>query len=219
MLPVQSFQDALGAIGGRTEASAYPAYLAVQYFFNYCNVVGIACAVLMGTGMIARERESGTIEFLLSRPISRSRVLWGKYWVIAVAIIVPIFASSLTIVPLSWMIGQDIEVSRLLLASLHASIFVLSFLSMTVWFSAMFKAQVHVAFAIGGVIVVQASVYFIKFARDFSLFRLADFDTYGPILAGNGNWERMFWGVHVWLLAGIVLFYVLADRQLRRLDV
>ncbi|PIE25590.1 MAG: hypothetical protein CSA62_00860 [Planctomycetota bacterium] len=219
-LPEPSFKEALQALGQSSESSAYAAYLAAQYYMNNCNVVGIACAVLMGTGAISRERESGTLEFLLSRPVSRASVLWNKYWVIAAAIVVPIFLSSLSIFPLSlWLVDMKVPIDRLLLASAHSSIFVLSFLSMTIWFSALFKAQVHVAFAIGGVIVVQASTFFIKGVRDFSIFQFADFFTYGPIMAGNGNWSRLFWGSEIWLVMGCLFFYALAAQRLRRVDV
>jgi ABC-type transport system involved in multi-copper enzyme maturation permease subunit len=47
---------------------AYSSWVALMLFLRSGNLVGIAAAVLLGTGVFARERENQTFEFLLSRP-------------------------------------------------------------------------------------------------------------------------------------------------------
>ena len=79
--------------------AAYGAYMAIQMYFKAINIIGVACACLFGTALIARERENQTLEFLLSRPVSRSRALFAKFAVCSAAIVVPIFITSWTAIP------------------------------------------------------------------------------------------------------------------------
>ena len=198
--------------------AAYRAYMAVQMFFKGSNITGIACAVLIGTGLIARERENGTLEFLLARPVSRGHVLWSKFWVSALAVTVPIFVTSWTAIPLSWTIEEQLPFWEVTLASIQASAFVLAFLALTMLFSVIFKTQVHVAFVAGAAIVLQVALYFIQEIRVASVFRLSDFDVYGPILAGNASTGNVLLGNTVWLVLATVLAYALARRLFLRSD-
>ena len=200
------------------EGFAFRSYMAVQMFFKGVNVAGIACSVLLGTALVARERENQTLEFLLARPISRARILWSKYWVTAVAILIPIYLSSWSAIPLARHIGWNLPFAEVTLGAFHSSIFVLLFLTFTTLFSVLCRNQVHVAFIVGGFTIVQVSVYFIQTIRVASLFRLSDFDVYGPILAGNVYFGQLFWDKTVWLLVVVVLLYATTDRIFRRAD-
>ncbi|MFQ5506251.1 MAG: ABC transporter permease, partial [Planctomycetota bacterium] len=202
-----------------------------QQFFKGVNVVGIACAVLLGTSTVARERESGTLELLLSRPISRGGILWSKAWVLGVCLVVPIYLSSLSIIPLSkWVSSLEIEPSatdlvmnvpapELLMASTHASLFVLLFLAGAIVFSVMFRTQMHVAFVVGGLIVLEVGIYFIQVLRHGSIFMLADHDIYAPIMAGNVQWKSLFLGTGIWIALSVVLLYGLAHWRFKRMDI
>jgi len=83
--------------------------------------------------------------------------------------------------------------------------------------------QAHVAFWVGGTVVLQIGIYLIPRWRPWSLFRLSDFDWYGPLLAGNIGLDGMFDPIHgaghsTWMVLAIALFYGLAWRALRRLE-
>jgi ABC-type transport system involved in multi-copper enzyme maturation permease subunit len=217
-MPAEFLKRMMRAIQSPDEAYAYPAYLATQQWFKGCNIVGIACAVLMGTGAIARERESSTLEFLMSRPIGRGRILWGKAWVMGLCVVVPIFLTSLSAIPLSWMIGRDLALGPTLHASLHASLFVLDFLALTLLLSCLIPTQVHVAFAVGGFIVAQVGLYFLQVLRAGSLFRLSDFEVYGPILAGNVSWSGPFLWMEVLMASAAIALYLTAHWTFGRRD-
>jgi ABC-type transport system involved in multi-copper enzyme maturation permease subunit len=210
-------------ISNRNEDIAYLNWMAVMLFFRSVNLAGIAASVLFGTALFAREREASTLEFLLARPVSRARILWSKSWPTALCVVLPIFVANLTAIPWSWRIGIDLPLQPLLLASVHGAMFVLCILAATTWVSVLCRAQAHVAFWIGGVTVVQIGLYLTQRLRRISLFRLSDFEWYGPILTGNTGVREMFDPIHgagltTWLLAAIVLFYALALRALQRLE-
>ena len=217
-VPMQMIQDMVTAMTNRNPDLAYRAYMAVQIFFKGTNVVGIACAVLLGTGLIARERENHTLEFLLARPIGRSRLLWAKTWPIALCLVVPIFLTSWTAIPLSWCIGLDLPFRELTMCCFYSSLFVLVFFALTLLASVVCRTQVHVAFVVGVFVILQLGLLFLPTIHVASLFHLSDFQVYGPMLAGTVRFTKLMASHGVWLIATIIALYFAADRALRRIE-
>lgn len=218
MIPAQFMQDIFTAISDPNQTMAYNAYMAVQLFFKGSNIVALAFGVLLGTGIVARERENQTLEFLLARPISRSRVLRSKYLVVAATMLIPIYLTSLSAVPLSWCVDERLDPWRVLAASTHAASFALLFLSATTVVSVVCRNQVHVAAVVGAFIVIQVVLFFVQVIRAASVFRLADFDVFGPLMMGHNTFPGVFFGNTIWLLVGSALLFGLADWLFRRLD-
>ncbi|MCA8971856.1 MAG: ABC transporter permease subunit [Planctomycetes bacterium] len=203
--------------------SGFPAYVTVQQFFKGINIAGIACAVLIGTGSISGERENGTLDMLLSRPISRSRILFHKWWVLALCVMVPVYLSSATIPWMElWIDPKTIEnrcsFGGLMHASWRASLFCLFFLTLTMLFSVFLREQVKVAFAIGGIIVLQVGMFFVQVLRHYSIFRLSDYDVYWPMMIGNRDFARTFWGEDIWLIVAIGALYGATWWRFRKMD-
>jgi len=198
--------------------SPYQAYISIQMFFKGINIVGIATACLFGTAVIARERESHTLEGLLSRPWSRSRILFSKFGVLATAIVVPIFLTSWTAIPLSWMIDEELSLTRITMGAAHAAAFCIMFLALTTAFSVRLRSQVDVAFVVGAIIVFQVCIYFIPEVRVLSLFRLSDYDVYWPILAGSSGIAEHRTLQAIWLALAALVLYGLADRLFQRAE-
>lgn len=209
------------AVSGDNEQVAYLNWCAAMLLFRSCNLVGTAAAVLIGTGLFARERENNTLEWLLARPVSRGRILWQKVWPSALFVTVPIFLVNASAIPWSWTLELDLPRWELFLGSLHAATFALAFLLMTTWMSIVLRVQAHVAAVVGAFAILQIGAYLTQRVRPFSLFRLVDFDWYGPVLAGNTPAWQMFdpirsHGFTTYLLLACAVFYFLALRALRR---
>lgn len=218
MMPAEFLKRMTAAFMGPNDETAYRAYMAVQMFFKGVNIMAVAAAVLLGTGLIARERENQTLEFLLARPVSRSRILWSKFWVTALVVVVPIFLTSWTAIPLSRVpsVDQSLSFAAITLCCVHASAFALAVLALTTFVSVLARAQVVTAFWIGAFIVLQVAVYFVQEIRVVSLFRLSDFEIYGPIMADNVVAKELLLGTTSWLVAAAALTYLAADRAFRR---
>jgi ABC-2 type transport system permease protein len=218
LLPAEFLRNIFRQVMSPDDDGAFLAYMAVQLFFKGVNVVGVAGAVLMGTGLVARERENQTLEFLLARPVSRSRILAAKFGVVAACLVVPIFLTSWSAIPLSAIpsVDHDLPFDRVTLAAFHNACFVLLVLAGTTLCSVLSRTQVHTAFWIGAVIVAQVAIYFVQEIRKVSLFRLSDFDVYGPVMAGNVGFTRLFLDGTAWVLGGAALLYFAADRAFRR---
>lgn len=212
-----------GAISDRDGDAAYVNFCAVMLFFRSANLVGTATSVLIGTGLFAREREANTFEFLLARPVSRSSLLWQKYWPCVVVVTVPMFVVNATALPWSWSIDYDLPVWELLLATVHAAVFAVAFLTLTMFVSIVVRVQAHVAAIVGAFAVVQIGMYLTQRIRPYSLFRLVDFDWYGPIMIGNTPAWQMFDpiqgpGFTTYLILATVLLYYLSLRALQRAE-
>ncbi len=210
-------------ISDKSEQVAYLNWCAVMLFFRSTNLVGVAAAVLFGTGLFAREREAQTFEFLLTRPVSRGRILWAKSWPCALCVVLPIFLVNFSAIYWSRWIELDLPAWELFLGSVHAACFLLAFLALTTWISVLCRVQAHVASWVGALAVVQIGVYLTQRIRSYSLFRLADFEWYAPILSGNTPAWQMFDpirgpGFTTWLLVAAALFYGLAWHALRRAE-
>lgn len=222
-LPFDFAQRIGTGISDPQEEIAYRNWIAVMLFFRSVNLLGIAASVLMGTALFARERETQTFEFLLTRAVSRRRILWQKSWPTALAVAVPIFAVNWTAIWWSRSIELDLPFWPLTLACVHGSLFVLAVLALTTFVSVLCRVQAHVAFWVGGIVVLQIGIYLIPRFRQWSLFRLSDFDWYGPILAGNVGVADMFdpiggAGYSTYALLTIVGCYALAWRAIERLE-
>ena len=153
--------------------------------------------------------------------MSRSSILWQKLWPSLLVVIVPVFLVNASAVPWSWTIELDLPWWELFLGSMHAAIFGAAMLLMTTWASIALRVQAHVAAVVGAFVVFQLGVYMTQRIRPYSLFRLVDFDWYGPILCGNTPAWQMFDPIHgpgytTYLLAACAVFYALSWRALRR---
>lgn len=211
------------AVSNSNEQIAYTNWCATMLLFRSCNLVATAAAVLIGTGLFARERENNTLEFLLARPVSRGSILFQKLWPSALIVTLPIFLVNATAIPWSWTMDLYLPVWELFLGSMHAAVFALTVLLLTSWASIALRVQAHVAAAVGAFIVLQLGVYMTQRIRPYSLFRLVDFDWYGPILCGNTPAWQMFDPINgpgntTYLLVASVVLYFLSWRALRRTE-
>lgn len=217
-IPFDFFKRAVDGMRHRDMDTAFLNYMALQMFFKGVNVAGIACAVLLCTGLIARERENATLEFLMGRPVSRARILWSKSWVTVLCLVVPVFLTSWSAIGWSDRIGFHLPLAEVTLASAHSAAFVLLVAALTVLFSVFCRVQAHVAFWVGGIVILELAIFFIPDIRHFSVFRLSDFDVYGPVMVGNLTLRKLFWSKTVWLLLGAAAVYGIALQVFRRSD-
>jgi ABC-2 type transport system permease protein len=211
LLPADFMKRWVADVMSRDVDVAYGAYVAIQ-------IVGLACACLFGTALIARERENRTLELLLSRPVSRSRILLAKFAVCSAAIVVPIFATSWSAIPLSWAIDENLAFWPVTLGAAYASAYCLVFLALTGAFSVRLRTQIGVAFVVGAVVIFQVGLYFVPQVRAYSVFRLSDYDVYSPILAGNVSASSLLFGNGGALLLALAVTYCIADRLFQRAE-
>jgi ABC-2 type transport system permease protein len=164
----------------------YSSYAAGQQFFKNVNMLGSIFAILFATSAIARESERGTLELLLSRPVSRTRIILVKFSVSALGIALPIFLSSILIIPMSSLfIGESVSLKPLLLCSLHATLVIWFVLGYSFLLSVLIDDQIKVAAAGLSIFVFMMLLLVFKEVEQFSLYYYSHIYVYRDIFLGK----------------------------------
>jgi ABC-2 type transport system permease protein len=160
------------------EAKGVSAYVLSQHFFKGCNVLGCAVAALIGSAAIAGEAHRGTMEILLMRPLSRRRILMERWLLGGAQITLPVFLTTLTVPLLLSQVDEAMTLGPLLLCAVHQSLFLLAIYSITFLLSTMGRAPLQIAFGMLVFAIFNFSIYMVKTVTHWSLFRLADMETF-----------------------------------------
>lgn len=205
--------DALRQLVAGIDEFGYWAYFCVQQFFKGCGLFGAAAAALFGSGLIAREADQKTAEFLLSRPVSRRRILLVRFATVAVLLVAPVFLSSLLGWGLSAVVDEPLALGGVLAAAAYLSVFLLFLLAFCVWLSAGLEHQLHAGMILIGLVLLQFALYLVKGLGDYTLFALIDVPTLAAI--GRGAFP---WFATAAFAAGAAGFLLLALRRFARSD-
>ncbi len=179
-------------------------YVAMQHFFKGCNTLGAAAAILFAVGAVAGEAQRGTLEIVLARPLTRRRILLERWTSGAVAIAVPVFATTATLPWLLAQVGETLRLAPLMLCAVHQTLLLLAFYAVTFFLSSVGRHPVRIAFAMLCFCTLQFALYFVKQATDWSLYRIADVEVFQAIVRQGA----LDWRLCAPLLAVVVLALV-----------
>ncbi|MDF1800483.1 MAG: ABC transporter permease subunit [Planctomycetota bacterium] len=185
------------------------AYVLGQHFFKGCNVLGCAAATLFAAGAIAGEANRGTLEILLARPISRRRLLLERWATGAVQVVLPIFLTTLTVPMLLARVDESVQFWPLMWCAAHQGLFLLSIYAVTFLMSTMGRTPLRITFVVLLLSIFQFSIYMVKTVTHYSLFRLADIQTFREVYstAGpHGTWWLFLGVIGLCLVASLAIF-------------
>ncbi len=186
MAPIAALKGMLDQIG----AAGVSAYVNGQHFFKGCNTVGALAAVIFAMGAVAGEAHRGTLEIWLARPVSRRRLLVERYVGGALAVIVPVFLTTLTIPWLLAHVDAEMQFGPLILCAAHQSFLLLAIYSVTFFFSCLSSSPITIAFGMLLFTVLQFALYLIQVLTHWSIFRLTDIDVFARIGATHAlDWK------------------------------
>jgi ABC-type transport system involved in multi-copper enzyme maturation permease subunit len=168
------------------------AYVVGQHFFKGCNTLGIAAAVLFANGAVAGEAQRGTLEIWLARPLSRKRILTERWLSGALAVALPIFATTATIPLLLHQVQEDLAFRPLLLCAAQESALLLAIYSLTFLCSSVGRSPGGIAFGVLFLMIFQFAVYLVERVTHASLFRLTDVPRFMAIFEGGSLELRFF---------------------------
>ncbi|HEX9793025.1 MAG TPA: ABC transporter permease subunit [Planctomycetota bacterium] len=185
------------------EQEGYWPYFVVQQFFKGCSLFGLAAAALIGSGMVAREADQNTAEFLLSRPVSRRRVLLVRWAVGVVMLAVPVFLSSIAGWAVSVAIDEKVSFVATMICAAYLSLFLMTLFSFTAWMSAGATHQLRPGVTLVGITLLMFALYLVKVANKLSIFMMVDHEVLVPIRDGIYPWGR----AAIFVIASGVLLY------------
>lgn len=204
---LEAYPPELFAFFGGIEDMFSPQGYFHTYLFSYMPIVLGIYVVLAGSGLLAGDEESGTLDLVLSYPISRAGLFAGRtlaFGAILFSILLIIWLGIIAFIP-----SSALEVDALSLAYPHLSAFAVMFLygAMALFFSMLLPSRSMAAMITGLVLVAN---YFIDSLSnlDESLQSIA---RYLPLHYYQGGlaMEEMNWSWFIGLVtAGLVLTFL-----------
>lgn len=211
-------ESTLQFIGGSADFFSPVGFLNSQIFFIMLPLLLGVLAIGLGSSLLAKEEQDGTIETLLSRPVSRNKLLFSKA-IAGVYILawVTLIAMATTIVT-AQLVGLDVSAMRILQSTVVCFLLTLSFGAIAFGFTAIGRARgvsmgVATTVALGGYIVSSLSntVEWLKVPA-----KVLPFTYYQPeaLLRGTHDWANI-----IFFAAIITAVGILAWLSFRRRDI
>jgi len=194
-------------------------FLNSQLYYITLPILQIILAVNLGSGLLAKDEQEHTLELLLSRPISRSKVLIGKALAGLSIMLVTTVAATLVVIVLAPAIKLNIGIGPLILTNIFSMLFSLSFGVIAFGFSASHVnlRRAASAFAVflgfGGYLITSLSGlthYLINPAK------VTPYHYYDPTTLLNGRVNK---GLAIYLIGSFGLSMLLAWLTFRRRDI
>jgi ABC-2 type transport system permease protein len=210
--------EAVQALLGSDLSYATAAGFVSAEFFSWIPILLIVYAVIQGTGAIAGEESSGTIDLLMAQPLARSAMVFQKC--------AAVLAGSVLIVSLGYLgfaltipfVTIEISIGDAAIASANMLPITILYFAFALWLGAVAPNR---AYASGGAIALGTAGYFANTiaagVNALSWLRYASpFYYYGaglPLVKGI-DWP------HVSILLGVAaLFIALTVRSFQRRDI
>src|SRR3990167_2383408 len=102
-------------------------YLSGQIFYLMLPLLIGALAIAAGSSLIGREEREGTLELLLARPISRTRLMLAKASVGLIIVVIVGFVAAIATAIMAKLVGLAVPFDNILLAGVAATALGLSF--------------------------------------------------------------------------------------------
>jgi ABC-2 type transport system permease protein len=128
-----------------------------QYLKNGTQF-GILLALLMGMGSVSLEKDKGTAALMLSKPLSRGAFLWAKFAALAITFGIGIAISGAAGYLYTWIIFESLEIGAWVGMNLLLYLFLLVFLSITLFSSTLTSSQVLSGGAAFGLMLILSSL-------------------------------------------------------------
>jgi ABC-2 type transport system permease protein len=214
---LESYPKEFIAFFGDFESFATPSgYLSIE-FFSYMPLIMGIFAVLMGSGLLASDEESGRLDLIMAHPVSRTVLYSGR--------VAAFVAATLAILTLAWaglavpaeMGTIDVSWHEMLLPFLSLLAALLFFGTLAVLLSQVLPSR-RMAAMVDGLLLV-ASYFMTALARiNADLQPLADFSPLEYYQGGEAiDGLNLTW--FLGLLAGALLFAILGWWRFQRRDI
>jgi ABC-2 type transport system permease protein len=127
---IKNYPEALKnfvGFGGNLDIASGAGYLGAEVFSFWAPIVLVAVTIAAGSSAIAGEEERGTLDLLLSLPLSRSRCLLEKLAALVCEALALAFVLWLLLIVANYTSGMGLSPGRLAAAVLGVLLFALDF--------------------------------------------------------------------------------------------
>jgi ABC-2 type transport system permease protein len=200
----ESFMKAFGIDSATSMFSSLENYLSTEMFSFFWPILMIVVAVSLAGYAIAGDVDKGTIELVLSQPISRVRLFISRYLAGAVGLVSFSLISVFSVIPWAELHNIDYDLKKFSVLAVGCTLFSLAVFGLAMLVSSLASDKGKVGMITGGTIALmyvlniiaglQENLGNLKYASFFYYYR-------GETLLGKG--EFVEWSVVV--LAGFAL--------------
>jgi ABC-2 type transport system permease protein len=124
---MESAPEAVVAFTGTTDISSPVGYLNSQFFFLMFPILLTILAIGIGSDALAGEEGRGTLDLLLSAPLTRTRVLLEKYAMLVLAVALEALALYAVTALSALAVGMDLDFFKLAQATFSLLLLALGF--------------------------------------------------------------------------------------------
>lgn len=194
--------DSTLALFGGTDFFSPVGYLNSQVIYLMLPLLLSILGIGLGSSLIGREESEGTLELLLARPVSRTRLLFAKALAGTAILAVVTTLGSLVTIVLAKAVNIGVPVSYIIAACFACFMLVLAFSSLAFLLSATGRGRaaalgVAVVYSLGGYIIgsLAGTVHWLKnpsYIFPYHYYNSAE------ILRGNFSWSSIvFFGLFI----------------------
>lgn len=193
-------------------------YLSSQIFYFMLPMLLGILAIALGTSLIGKEEREGTIELILSRQISRTKLLVAKAIVGVVIVVVAGVVGVATTAIMAKAVSLAVPTNRIILAGLVSTLLALSFGAVAFAITMLGRARVasigiSTLYALGGYILVSlaGAATWLKWpSRAFPFYYYRP----GAILEGRYEWLNVLFMLAVIGGAAIISWVAFRRRDI-----
>lgn len=209
---------AVQLFGGSTDFFSPIGFLNSQIFFLMLPLLLGVLAIGLGSSLLAQEEQNLSIESLLARPISRSKLLAAKSLVGVIILLIVTVAGLLVTLVTSKIVRLEVPAHLIILATINCFLLTLSFGAIAYVITTLGKARgasigVATLVALGGYLVssLAGTVSWLKIPSNFF-----PFDYYKPeaILRETYNWANSLFFVAIIVACGLISWIAFRRRDL-----
>lgn len=193
-------------------------YLSSQVFYLMLPMLLGILSISLGSSLIGKEEREGTIELLLSRPISRSKLLIAKALTGIIIVLIASGAGILTAILMTRIVDLQVSSTNILVAGLSCFIISLCFGGVAFMFSSFGKARsasigIATLVALGGYIIasltdVASWLKYPSYGLPFYYYRP------GSILKGDFGWQNILLLLTITVIFGIISWISFRKRDI-----
>lgn len=160
----EAFLEAFGI--SETGFAGFESYMSTEHFSFVWPILIIILIISFAGSSLSREIEKGTMEILLSLPISRLKIFFGKYLAGLSGLVIFTLFSVLSIIPLAQAYHIEYAAGRYFTMSLLGFLFGMAVFSISMLISAIFSDRSKVSIIMGGSLLGMYVIKIISILND-----------------------------------------------------
>ncbi|MHB0914127.1 MAG: ABC transporter permease subunit [Thermoleophilia bacterium] len=144
--------------GGNISIATFDGFLTLEYFSLIWVIIVFAFSISVATASVAGEIEKGTMELLLSQPISRRSIIMTRMSFHLIGLLIIIAATMAPIVAIAPLIDAEIDRTGLLALSFSSLLFYLALGSLAFLLSSVLSDRGRAVFICVGILIASYAI-------------------------------------------------------------